>query len=295
MDESYRSIGDSPDYRALCEELADKLAACWPSTFDPPDCLQRARAALAAATDGLAVPESREPASVAWEPSDEELLATLDKATADFPPRHPKAESLNAVEYPLALELRKARAVLARFCRPAPVPAEGEVGYAKDVRRMCDIILGNTFGNEELDSLALLVGHHADVLNAAPPVEGEVVDEARYLAKELRDQADDLSPSLELFGLIHRAADLLSIAYATGPEVWEPIPLLPAQRHPTPVPVSERLPGPGDCDAEGRCWLHLPDMGTEPLWRLTDPSMRSRYHSHWLPATALPLPQGEVE
>lgn len=35
------------DYRALCEELADKLAACWPSTFDPPDCLSRARAALA--------------------------------------------------------------------------------------------------------------------------------------------------------------------------------------------------------------------------------------------------------
>ena len=64
------------------------------------------------------------------------------------------------------------------------------------------------------------------------------------------------------------------------------------QRHPSPVPVSERLPGPEDCDAEGRCWLHLPDMGTEPLWRLTDPSMRSRYHSHWLPSTALPLPAG---
>lgn len=49
-----------------------------------------------------------------------------------------------------------------------------------------------------------------------------------------------------------------------------------------------------DCDAEGRCWLHLPDMGTEPLWRLTDPALRSRYHSHWLPAHALPLPAGEV-
>lgn len=43
-------------------------------------------------------------------------------------------------------------------------------------------------------------------------VNGEVAElaaEVRYLVRELRDQADDLSPSLELFELIHRAADLL--------------------------------------------------------------------------------------
>ena len=78
--------------------------------------------------DGPAVPESREPASVTGEPSDAELLATLDKATATFPPRHPEAEALNVVEYSLKLELRKARAGGARWGhRPAP-PAEGEVG-----------------------------------------------------------------------------------------------------------------------------------------------------------------------
>ena len=35
----------------------------------------------------------------------------------------------------------------------------------KQISRMCEIILGNTFGNRELDSLAFYVGHHPLVLN----------------------------------------------------------------------------------------------------------------------------------
>jgi hypothetical protein len=46
----------------------------------------------------------------------------------------------------------------------------------------------------------------------------------------------------------------------------------------TPIPVSERLPGPEDCDAEGRCWL------------LTD----CLSSTHWLPASALSLPEGSI-
>jgi len=61
-----------------------------------------------------------------------------------------------------------------------------------------------------------------------------------------------------------------------------------------PVPVSERLPGSEDCDAEGRCWLHQPHPATPetPEWRL----MPARYAStiygttHWLPRWALPVP-----
>ena len=34
-----------------------------------------------------------------------------------------------------------------------------------DIRRMCEIVLNNTFGNSELDSLALYVGHHPLILN----------------------------------------------------------------------------------------------------------------------------------
>lgn len=63
---------------------------------------------------------------------------------------------------------------------------------------------------------------------------------------------------------------------------------------PQPVPVSERLPGAEDCDAEGRCWIHMPDTGTAPSWRLVDPREIGPYHTHWLPANALPIPSESV-
>jgi hypothetical protein len=73
---------------------------------------------------------------------------------------------------------------------------------------------------------------------------------------------------------------------------------------PQPVPVSERLPGPGDCDAEGRCWIGYPeytfpigDTGDydqmDPEWRLEEPPIllvATTSRAIWLPAHALPLP-----
>jgi hypothetical protein len=61
---------------------------------------------------------------------------------------------------------------------------------------------------------------------------------------------------------------------------------------PQPVPVSERLPGPEDCDSEGRCWLCGKVEGD---WRLIDPANSGvpqlKYcFSHWLPHWALPVP-----
>jgi hypothetical protein len=59
-----------------------------------------------------------------------------------------------------------------------------------------------------------------------------------------------------------------------------------------PVPVSERLPGPEDCDADGRCWMCGKVEGD---WRLisTDnpgvPQLKYAF-SHWLPRWALPVP-----
>jgi hypothetical protein len=58
-----------------------------------------------------------------------------------------------------------------------------------------------------------------------------------------------------------------------------------------PVPVSERLPGARDCDGEGRCWIFMPDIGTDPSWRLTDPRDIGPYHTHSLPHHALPTPE----
>lgn len=60
----------STDWKALAAELAAELERCRPLA-EAPDCLARARASLTA--DGPAV-QSREPASVVGEPSDEELL-----------------------------------------------------------------------------------------------------------------------------------------------------------------------------------------------------------------------------
>jgi hypothetical protein len=64
-----------------------------------------------------------------------------------------------------------------------------------------------------------------------------------------------------------------------------------------PVEVAERLPGEGDCDAEGRCWLlHVDKLGLLE-WHFLDryPSLDSYSYygyTHWLPAHAIPLPQG---
>ena len=53
---------------------------------------------------------------------------------------------------------------------------------------------------------------------------------------------------------------------------------------PQPIPVSERLPGPEDCNADGDCWW-LDAHG----WGWYMDSFQGNY-SHWLPAHALPVP-----
>ena len=65
---------------------------------------------------------------------------------------------------------------------------------------------------------------------------------------------------------------------------------------PQPVPLSERLPGPEDCNAEGMCWWLI-----EPYPRPVGPGGKlwslCRYFpgsAHWLPAHALPLPTPEA-
>jgi hypothetical protein len=65
--------------------------------------------------------------------------------------------------------------------------------------------------------------------------------------------------------------------------------------HPTtqPVAVSERLPGPEDCNEQGRCWMF---GNVEGDWRLIStinpgiPKLKYCF-SHWLPANALPTPE----
>lgn len=69
-----------------------------------------------------------------------------------------------------------------------------------------------------------------------------------------------------------------------------------ASDKPEPVPVSERLPGPEDCDADGRCWWWYPEVPgkTYGYWSHEDDAVPDRaldeQPSHWLPAHALPVP-----
>jgi hypothetical protein len=56
-----------------------------------------------------------------------------------------------------------------------------------------------------------------------------------------------------------------------------------------PVPITERLPGPEDCDAEGRCWV-ISQLGNS-RWNLDTIGAGLCFYTHWLPHHALPLPQ----
>jgi hypothetical protein len=67
-----------------------------------------------------------------------------------------------------------------------------------------------------------------------------------------------------------------------------------------PVTVSERLPGPEDCDALGRCWWFCPasfllENGMCAYWCLA-PGYQvppKTYWTHWLPHHALPVPSSQ--
>ena len=93
-------------------------------------------------------------------------------------------------------------------------------------------------------------------------------------------------PHVYINGRQHRAA-----AIAWVRQVAPPAPVV------VPVAKAERLPGEGDCDAEGRCWVYMPRRATPtPNWTLLWKGHLQPYHSHWLPAHAIPLPQaGEGE
>jgi hypothetical protein len=110
-----------------------------------------------------------------------------------------------------------------------------------------------------------------------PPAEGEV-GEVGALVEWLRETGDLIQPShLAEHQRYKRAAALLE------------------QRHqpPQPVAVSERLPGPEDCDAEGRCWWFTPQPWP-CLYLLKLDSCGVEVATHWLPFHALPLPTPET-
>ncbi len=231
-----------------------------------------------ALADGPAVPEGREPASVVSEPSDRELLELMPETMrdefayaattcSDATGGQVKPRIFRVCLNTAALEY--ARAVLARWGTsnlketrsslgdaPAPVP----VPVAEGDCPACEGVPKP--GNQPC----------AVCGRSAPPAEGEVAE----LVECLRRICFDVAPCDA--DAITRAADLLG------------------QRHPAPVPVpvSERLPG------DQLCWWYEPDedddgSGYGGNWTLLRIRGGVSYYTHWLPANALPLPQGEGE
>ena len=103
-----------------------------------------------------------------------------------------------------------------------------------------------------------------------------------------RDLLDQVEPedltqiALQMLFIIERMELII-------PEITDTIRKALEQGRPTPQPVavSERLPGPKDCEA-GECWAW--DVAAES-WNRTHYALCNHF-THWLPANALPTPEG---
>ena len=143
----------------------------------------------------------------------------------------------------------------------------------------------NDFGHAAAD-----IVDRARALLAEPEAEGPSVDELIGLALGREPWATWLRQGGCLESAHCELADLMLAVLAR----WG----RPAA---APVPVSERLPGPEDCDEQGRCWLWERDCVysgckwalVDRAWPLSQTDEDLSVYTHWFPANALPLPAPE--
>jgi hypothetical protein len=186
--------------------------------------------------------------------------------------------------------------------------AEGEVGCIS-IDEMCEILRSLEIKAAEYTDCTILYELTFEQLRAicdtrafallaqrhpAPPAEGEVEELVNmltgiaYWKRHGKPGKDDPSP----FDI--RQADRLTRAATLLQQQAAPVPVV------APVPVSERLPGPEDCDAEGRCWWGEPQIedSYDATWNLCTQDDAEEWCTWgtkcgWLPANALPLPAPE--
>jgi hypothetical protein len=200
--------------------------------------------------------------------------------------------------------------------RPAYEPGDGTADGAQLVSQAWwHPIMG-------CDSLQIVVDNARAVLASrggaavqpkTAPTEEDIYDLAEVFNG---DPVPAIRRALELWGgaagqpvpvaFIHRQGDHWEVSERSLDEQekacgWTQEPLYSASTAVQPVAVSERLPGPEDCDLEGRCWLCGKVEGDWRLLSVVNPGVPHLKYcfSHWLPHWALPVPaaaaEGEVQ
>jgi len=186
----------------------------------------------------------------------------------------------------LLMDDRRATHALAAEARAAlaqPEP-QGLMPEVDDILRLAAIIR-RVDGNHDKGAAALAeaILSHPDSRwqHAKPEPQGPSGEKLL----EAFDQA------VAAFPPVHSEAESLSaVEYARELEIRKARAVLARWGRPAiePVPVSERLPGPEDCNAEGRCWWW--DDDDDAMWRLSEHRPWLLWLTHWLPHWALPVP-----
>jgi hypothetical protein len=127
--------------------------------------------------------------------------------------------------------------------------------------------------DDRRETHALATEARAALAQPEPPVAGEVA--AALIELRSTVMALDQLKMYVAAQRVKRAADLLQ------------------HQHPQPVAVSERLPVPEDCDAEGLCWWWCSPAERWLRCGIPRPDPTSQIHTHWLPAHALPVPTND--
>lgn len=259
-----------PDYRALCARMADELDHYRQLLMDP------RREAHALATEARALLDQPEPKGA----TAKELRQIFDDQSGYIGDEQVMWSS----DFVAA-----ARALLARWGCPTPQPlADSEAaelaaelrhfvaGYQQmrglDPEHVYSIHRGDAMEAHLRISRLSRIAELLEGPTPQPPADGEVAELVEGL-KLISDGMSAIGHESDSW-FVARAADLLQ------------------RQHSQPVAVSERpWEREGWCDEQGRCWIFMPDIGTDPSWRLTDPRDVGPYHTHSLPANALPTPE----
>ena len=232
----------------------------------------------------------------------ENMIPLVDRArTALAQPEHSSDGGLT-----VSLRMDLSSECLKRLCDGLAAAVKPNGGY-REITTDDDIASGFT-GDQQVGVMWWLPEHGCDSLeNTLDAIKSRLLVAVRNWLPTAVAATTTIQP--EPVGVTNEQtfelADDLGIIRGHGGDLHVSLPdltpfaesVLTRYARPTiqPVPVSERLPGPEDCDAEGRCWWFVPEDEERPSgWDLDGqpPAREIRFYgnTHWLPHHALPTP-----